>query len=592
MKKLIFIITILTLPLSCLWAQTQIYNSYFNPPQSVYNWDIAGSPYEIMEDIEIPQGSNLIIKPGVEVLFQGHYKMDVKGSINAIGTVNEMIIITSQTEPWNGIRFDFTDGGTPTPSKFHYCEISKAGKTGTICNSGPDPESSGGAIYVEGFSDLEICYCEIFDNTVLAQGGAIGLYSGSSPLISWCNIHDNNALNRGGGICMMVGCKPEITHNTFAGNVSEDKGGGAIAIGNLGSGTPCYPIINSNYFSNNSVGENGGGVFICNSSPTDFENNTFENNTADGKRGGIYIRNNSTLDIVNNVFSENQSYLDGGGVYIASGLDVTIVYCQFEENNAVNGGGIYLASDSYIENCEFKNNNASSNGGGVYITCSETEIIFCSFDGNTSTANGGGIYMDDPVESSISLNSFESNTAYQGGALYYFRNSNYLNPTEILNNLFVENHATDMGVVYMQGNNNNTIFNHNTVSNNTAAYWISGVCIEDNSYFPSNFKNNIIYESVVDLLIISGQYALQRPSNYLILAGINYFNNDNAYNPNPVPGFVSSTNYHLTSTSILCIDAGDNYATITSTDLDGNFRIINGNVNGYNTDFGCYEYNP
>ena len=591
MKKLIFIITILTLPLHILKAQTQIDNSYFTPPQPIYNWDIAGSPYEIIENIEIPKGSNLIIKPGVEVLFQGQYKMDVKGSINAIGTVDDMIIITSIAVPWKGIRFDFTDAISPAPSKFHYCKISKAGKIGTICSS-PDHGSSGGAIYVEGFSHLEICYCELFDNSVLSHGGAIGLFSGSSPLISHCNIHDNYALKRGGGICMMVGCNPEITHNTFTENVSEDKGGGAIAMGNFATGTHCYPIINSNYFSNNSTGGNGGGVFICNSSPTDFENNTFENNTADNQGGGIYIRTNSTLDIVNNVFSENQSYSDGGGVYNISGLDVTIGGCQFEENNAVNGGGIYLASESYIENCVFNSNIASSNGGGIYITYSESEIIYCSFEENTATANGGGIYMDDPVGSSINLSSFESNTASQGGALYYFRNNNYQNFTEVLNNLFVENHATDKGVVYMQGDNTNTIFNHNTISNNTAAYWISGVCVEDDNYFPYEFKNNIIYEAIVDILIISGQYAFQRPSNYLTLASINYLNLDNTNNPNPVPGFVSSSDYHLSSTSILCIDAGDNSATKTSTDLDGNNRIIDGNINGYYTDYGCYEYNP
>ena len=503
-----------------------------------------------------------------------------------------MIIITSNTGTWNGIRFDLSDAISPPPSKFHYCKISNAGKKGTTCTS-PDPGSSGGAIYVEGFSDLEIFYCEIFNNTVLAQGGAIGLYSGSNPLISWCNIHNNNSRKRGGGICMMMGCNPEITNNTFYENSSELKGGGAIAMGNIGSGTSRYPIINFNYFSNNSVGENGGGVFICNSSPTDFENNTFENNTADGKGGGIYIQANSTVNIINNVFSENQSYSDGGGVYSTSVLDVTIGGCQFQENNAVNGGGIYLASESDISNCVFNSNIASSNGAGVYISSSESEIIFCSFEGNTATGNGGGIYMDDPQVSSINLNSFKSNTASQGGALYYFRNYNYQNLTEVLNNLFVGNHTTDKGVVYLQGNNYYTKFNHNTVSDNTSTTFISGVCVEDDNYFPYELKNNIIYETLVDLMVIYniyGQPVLQQPSSYLTLAGYNHLNLDNTNNPNPVPGFVSTTDYHI-SYSSPCIDVGDNSATMTSMDLEGNSRIIFGKTNT-KTDFGCYEYNP
>jgi len=139
------------LPLSCIWAQTTIDNSYFYPPQPNYVWDIAHSPYYIVEDIKIPAGSDLIIQPGVEIIFIEHYKIDVYGSINAIGTSNDRITFTSDIDnTWNGIRFDFSDDPNPASSKLHYCDISNAQKTGTTCTS-PDPESSGGAIFVISF---------------------------------------------------------------------------------------------------------------------------------------------------------------------------------------------------------------------------------------------------------------------------------------------------------------------------------------------------------------------------------------------------------------------------------------------------------
>lgn len=592
MKRQILLFAIVLLHSVFAEAQIPIYASYFGAGNPTYIWG-SGNQYLICEDIKIPNGSDLIIEPGVEVLFASHFKIDVFGSINAIGDADNRIIFTSdEGNPWNGIRFDFSDNPSPAPSKFHYCDISNAQKTGTECTF-PDPESSGGAIFVKSFSDLEIYECEIFNNSVEAQGGAIGLYNSSSPEIWECNIHNNSADERGGGLCMMIDCAPVLSDNTFEESESVSKGGGAIAIGDLGSGLSCSPTITGNIFLNNSAMYYGGGVFICNSDIINFSNNTFEGNVTQESGGAICIQKSSTVNMGGNVFLNNQSSINGGGVYIAlhgGSLppDVTIELCQFSENSAINGGGIYLnQSELDISYCEFTSNTASNHGGGIYVLNSVSSIKNCSFEENSAAENGGGIFMNDPLggngitPSSINLNNFKSNTAYHGSALYLYRNIqtlNYTGDTKILNNLFVENHATVWGVVFLQGNNNNTIFNHNTVSNNTADTWISGVCVEMEAYFPDvvlskNFHNNIIFEAAVDLLMIA---TFTHPTIYSTLTTFNHFPSN--------PGFVSSTDYHLSSTSP-CIDAGDNYAPMTSTDLDGNQRTWNGN-----TDYGCYEY--
>jgi predicted outer membrane repeat protein len=599
-------------------GQTTIDQSYFSSGLSTYQWNIAGSPYEIMSDIEIMDGSNLIIEPGVQVLFHGHFKIDVRGAINAIGTNKNRIIFTSDIEnPWNGIRFDFSDGHTViTTSKFHYCDISNAQKTGTVCSS-PDPESSGGAIYARSFSALEIIDCEIINNSVQAHGGAIGLFEGSSPLIRNNSIHNNFALQRGGGIAMWRSCNPDIYDNNISKNEAK-KGGGAMAMLVFKSTNyPCNPnvhgnIISDNIVSGNSGAEEGGGVFICGSNPT-FTNNSFTGNSCANIGGAISVQQNSNVVFENNAFMDNQSITDGGGIYSTSS-NITLLSCQFTNNNTdANGGGICIyGSVSIIQNCTFSENTASLDGGGIYIYESVSTIEKCILENNTATGNGGGVFMYDPaydnahfINTSMNLNSFKYNTAFQGSALYLFRQSNpqlytnYQKNAYILNNLFAENLATDMGTVYFQGNNNNTVFNHNTVTHNSAVnyFWIPGVCVDFEANFPDvnspnkNFHNNIIYEFWADIVIVfdvNNNLLLQNPFNYSILAGLNYLNrdNNNPSNPNPSPGFISSTDYHLTSSSP-CIDSGTNliYPYITTLDLDGTQRIVNGT-----TDFGCYEY--
>ncbi|MCK5847441.1 MAG: T9SS type A sorting domain-containing protein [Bacteroidales bacterium] len=625
MKKLILLLSIIALSIGITKAQTPIDNNYFIQNLPTYIWHMGGSPYLIKEDINIPFGSDLIIESGVEVLFQGHYYMDVKGSINAIGNPDERIIFTSEVigEPWNGIRFDFPDNQNPTPSKLHYCDISNARKYGINCSS-PDPESSGGAIYVESFSDLEIVECEIFNNSVLGHGGAIAIFTNSNPSIQKTIIHNNYAKHRGGGISVFINSSPDVLGNSIYENESA-KGGGAIFIGHLNVTSTCSPNIIGNNISNNVTsglyssssniwyGE-GGGIYICSSNPT-IESNTFNNNDAFLDGGGIYIKGSSDVTMENNSFIKNHSNTNGGGISCTSALTNPVKLCQFSNNSAVNGGGIFLGgADLTIANCSFSENIASTSGGGVYLSQSESDITYCSFleniastdgggiyvlnstsiikkctfDGNTATGNGGGIFMINPTEnfptdiSTINLNAFKINTAYQGSALYLDRTSNYANNTKVLNNLFVKNHSIDNGVVYMQGDNNKTIFNHNTISDNTTNVLVNGVCVENETYFPVSFYNNIIYEAILDVCVMDPYIGY--PTNYTTLAGINYLNYDNNYNQNPNPSFVSTTDYHLSSASP-CINAGVNSAPMTAIDLDGNLRISN-----VNTDYGSYEY--
>ena len=44
-------------------------------------WDMGGSPYYVIGDVQVPEGITLTIEPGVVVQYTGAYEMLVKGRL-------------------------------------------------------------------------------------------------------------------------------------------------------------------------------------------------------------------------------------------------------------------------------------------------------------------------------------------------------------------------------------------------------------------------------------------------------------------------------------------------------------------------------
>jgi hypothetical protein len=195
-----------------------------------------------------------------------------------------------------------------------------------------------------------------------------------------------------------------------------------------------------------------------------------------------------------------------------------------------NGGGVYCwSSSSVVSNCVITGNYAGSNGGG---TASGTHIN-CVISGNTSSFNGGGNYGGSFTNCVLSGNS----TGSEGGGTYY--------PQYLVNCTVVGNHAgSDGGGVYA-GTLANCIVYYNTsgfgmnIENTTSVY---NCCT-----FPTNF-----------------------------MSGLNYTNPPAFVNP-------AGGDFHLPPWSP-CVNAGNNPSIASSTDLDGNPRIVGGTV-----DVGAYE---
>jgi len=184
-------------------------------------WTQAESPYFVAGDISVPQNGELVIEPGVKVMFAGPYGMTIgeNARLTAEGTENSPIEFTAfnRETGWTGLRF--IDSGSD--DILSHCSITFSKKTAgfiTEYDSSPNENSCGGAVFCY-YSDPTITNCKITNNTG-DKGGAI-YCDESYPIISNTVIANNTSLGgdpQCGGICIGDWGEPEILNCTIVNN--------------------------------------------------------------------------------------------------------------------------------------------------------------------------------------------------------------------------------------------------------------------------------------------------------------------------------------------------------------------------------------
>jgi hypothetical protein len=261
-------------------------------------WAKANSPYHINGEITVPNGETLTIEPGVEVIFQGHYKFNIQGRILAIGTEQDSIIFTADDHSagWHGLRFDNTPSSNDS-SIIEYCRL-EYGKANT--GSG-FVNRCGGAIYAN-CDKLRISHClfqlNMCYNTDINQtgGGAIVIVGGN-PIISHCEFNANTSSFFGGALLIWFGSsKGQIVDNY----IHHSTGHGTITIGG-GASTILYDNLIVN---NHSTGH---GVIHISDPPgmSVLVNNTIANNTCAGAGGAVFVNHGLTPLFINNIIHGN-----------------------------------------------------------------------------------------------------------------------------------------------------------------------------------------------------------------------------------------------------------------------------------------------
>ncbi|MBN1338607.1 MAG: right-handed parallel beta-helix repeat-containing protein [Bacteroidales bacterium] len=207
-------------------------------------WNQSGSPYIIDGTISIADVDQLVIDPGVRVIFSGHYKLNVFGRIEAVGNSSDSIVFTAQNPAngWWGLRFNNTDVNGQQASKLAFCHFEYGRADG-----GTSVDRYGGAVYCSQSSQLLIDRCTFRNNFALRCGGAIAC-DNSDITLSGSSIVQNEAGESGGGLYCLFS-DPQITHVTFYDNYAAAYGGAVYGSSYAPAAHPCLTncILWSNY---------------------------------------------------------------------------------------------------------------------------------------------------------------------------------------------------------------------------------------------------------------------------------------------------------------------------------------------------------
>ncbi len=152
-------------------------------------WDVAGSPYLVIDDCTVQLGDSLVIEAGIEVIFYGYYQLIIFGALDAVGSEGEPIVFTS-SEPdpapgdWYRIRIRSND------VVMAYWDVSYA-ESGIYLHA---QAYTGTSLFLE----VEIHHSVITQcvNGIQGRSANSGVYSGRNR----SNIHHNVIKNCDNGI--------------------------------------------------------------------------------------------------------------------------------------------------------------------------------------------------------------------------------------------------------------------------------------------------------------------------------------------------------------------------------------------------------
>ncbi|MFP4460457.1 MAG: C10 family peptidase [Candidatus Zixiibacteriota bacterium] len=396
-------------------------------------WTADDSPIMITCDTWIGEGDTLIIEPDCDVIFTGHYYLEIAdGAVFKAISHDSSEAITFSYGP----EEDLTDesGGF---ASLRFNNASDACSLKNCIFEGGNartnlPYISGGALYVNN-TDLYVGNCEFSGNRASYFGGA-GYCQYSNVLFENNYIYANNASNDGGGF-YITNNKGDIFNNVFYNNRTEDVGGAMLL-----SSSEMY--VDSNEFIENTANNHGGAIYLTSYNCT-LSYNRFEGNSADRYHGGaMYITNSHNSQLLRNHFYDNYANEYGGAIHLwYSNIDIK--HNTIDNNEGVLfGGGISCQRSHPTIDGNYIIGNNSEKGGGIRCqNNSDPQIANNVIAYNTANA-GGGIYIQQKSDPFIVNSSIYENTAITtGGGGFYITDTCKVG---IFNSIIWENHFESM----------------------------------------------------------------------------------------------------------------------------------------------------
>jgi hypothetical protein len=376
------------------------------------HWTMAGSPYKIFNDILIDTFQSLEIDPGVQVLFQGKYRIVVMGSLTAIGTPGKIINFTvsdttgwdtdniHSTGGWHGIQYFEYFGNNADKSKLKYCNF-----TYTKFTEEDYEYTSAMSSYLHtlcALRSISVENCDFHENKQLSENSLIRLTTLGrryNLFFDKCTFYKNYGKGQGISIQEIPGTitisNSKIYNNDFFyillsndanlnlenneayENTSELA---VFQISNYGSSIPSNVHIKGNKVHHNHMSTTAS--ITCHSGNYVIEGNLICNNdhstgfgcpgyqSGAGLRCGYDLERVSTKFVIrNNIIANNYSNDEGGGMVIYGGGSI-IANNIIGNNKSPKGAGIYFHKNGFndapctIENNIFFGNINTTSGPG------------------------------------------------------------------------------------------------------------------------------------------------------------------------------------------------------------------------------------
>jgi parallel beta-helix repeat protein len=408
--------------------------SVFGTIDTDTTWDLAGSPYNVVDHITINDGATLTIEPGVLVRFTGTYRILVDGNITAIGAPGNRINITSNTNPPSRQQWNTIEVNPIGHVEFKYCDVS--GATTALALESDYNNVTECNFYNNYWSiDLNSAWYNNISNNKISNS-MYGIYAYSSRYndfvnnsvtnstwygirlwsSNYNNLNANYIYNNSRGIYLWSSSFENITNNNFVNNGIYIDGGSAtshnIPTNNIVNGKPLYYYKNQNELGINGISV--GQLLLANCDNVLVENVEINNtdvgieaigcwnvtiNNSDlswNKINGIAIFSSSDVNITGNNVLGNTDY----GIHLrSSGNTISGNNVSY---NLRTGIRLFAADNNDI----IGNDVIENNWNGMFIdSCWNTNII-----GNNIWNNEmEGLGLDAAPNSNVSNNNFIKN---------------------------------------------------------------------------------------------------------------------------------------------------------------------------------------
>lgn len=144
-------------------------------------WELNASPYIIQGDISVH--GELVIEPGVEILFEDNVRIEIYGKLTAEGNIANKIRFKNKKSTWGGLHFINSNES----SILKHFEISGVRNI----------KGNGGALSIINSNNTIVSHGSIFNNSSEYRAGGISLYNLNNFTLSNILLYKNSLFSDG-----------------------------------------------------------------------------------------------------------------------------------------------------------------------------------------------------------------------------------------------------------------------------------------------------------------------------------------------------------------------------------------------------------